>query len=204
MADSGRLQGWRGLEPLLARQHSVSVGPCLGSLDHSVQIHIQEAAPFLKMSLEFCSSYGELPLDLMKSRCLSSCWPKVVAWEGWGVGNFLSRAAQVWDKPPRVACYSVSEEEQRTPLWPPLSTPAPRVALSPQPTENRDPPGVSGHHPAGSTSESLPVPRDRGQSPLPLEHRLPFCRSALPRGQSPTGTKTVEAQLITERHPGDC
>lgn len=84
MADSGRLQGWRGLEPLLARQHSVSVGPCLGSLDHSVQIHIQEAAPFLKMSLEFCSSYGELPLDLMKSRCLSSCWPKVVAWEGWG------------------------------------------------------------------------------------------------------------------------
>lgn len=88
MADSGRLQGWRGLEPLLARQHSVSVGPCLGSLDHSVQIHIQEAAPFLKMSLEFCSSYGELPLDLMKSRCLSSCWPKVVAWEGWGGGTF--------------------------------------------------------------------------------------------------------------------
>lgn len=82
MADSGRLQGWRGLEPLLARQHSVSVGPCLGSLDHSVQIHIQEAAPFLKMSLEFCSSYRELPLDLMKSRCLSSCWPKVVAWGG--------------------------------------------------------------------------------------------------------------------------
>lgn len=117
MADSGRLQGWRGLEPLLARQHSVSVGPCLGSLDHTVQIHIQEAAPFLKMSLEFCSSYRELPLDLMKSHRLSSCWPEMVACGGGGGRLSLMGSSKFGT--------SLQELEQRTPLWPPLSTTAP-------------------------------------------------------------------------------